>query len=68
MPAMELNSEAIMYAEAAVPDEEKEYLSGLARMCAMNSFALFAGNDGCVTRANGTSAMRLTGLMSLLVS
>ena len=49
MPAVELKSSAKRCAVAPVPDEEKVYLSGLARNSAMNSRALAAGNDGLTT-------------------
>src|SRR4051812_37386029 len=63
-PAIELNSSETRCAVAPVPDEEKVYLSGFDRTSSTNSRALFAGNEGCVTRANGAMAMRLTGCRS----
>jgi len=44
--AIELNSSVIRCADAPVPEDEKVYLSGFARRCAMNSFAFAAGNEG----------------------
>src|SRR3954464_577475 len=63
-PAIELNSSDTRCAVAPVPEEEKVYLSGFERTRATNSAAFFAGNDGCVTNANGAMAMRLTGCRS----
>jgi hypothetical protein len=63
--AIELKSSVMRCADAPVPEDENVYLSGFARRWAMNSFAFVAGNDGCVTSANGTSATRLIGAKSL---
>src|SRR3990172_5204781 len=49
---------------APEPDEENEYLPGLARRNAISSFTLFDGIDGLTTRTNGLVAMRLIGAKS----
>src|SRR5260221_14236033 len=64
-PAIELNSSVNKWAVAPGPEEENVYLPGFALTSAMNSLALFAGNDGFTTSANGVAATRLIGAKSL---
>src|SRR3954471_14400190 len=64
-PAMELKSSDTRCAVAPVPEDEKVYLSGLARTSVTNSRALFAGKLGFTTNAKGASAIRLTGARAL---
>src|ERR1700730_4621015 len=62
--AIELNSSVTRCAVAPVPEDAKGYLSGLLGTSWTNSAASFAGKLGFVTRANGASAIRLTGAKS----
>ena len=63
--AIDRNTSEIRWLIAPEPEEEYEYLSGLARRSEMNSFTFAAGNEGCVTSTYGPFVNWLIGEKSV---